>query len=144
MTNRPVEFLCLAAVILAVFGCQVEDTPVSGRVFLDLRPVSGVEIQFRPRGNPKAKPVTVVVEGGLFEIPSTRLPPGEYDLAFLPADANAKETIESIERGRGLPSLKAFVPKIYERSGTIKATISEDKSQRLTFHLVSRNQNSEP
>jgi len=140
MTRNPVSLsLSLLLVVLSFFsalaGCQ-EKPNISGRVMLDGRPLSGAIIQFG-RGSTEDA-ITAPIENGSFEISSNRLRPGQYHVTIVSQDAGAKEMIEGFNTGEGIPPPKAFVPKIYEKPGPLKATIKEGENTPLIFQLKSR------
>ncbi|QDU73347.1 hypothetical protein Pan97_03170 [Bremerella volcania] len=140
MTRNPVEAsvmlaLGMALALMLCSGCGGSAGEITGRVMLDGRPLNGAIIKFKPKGNPEAKEVTAEVNGGSFTIPSGRIAPGDYYVMVVSQQPGAGAIIDGVQRGEGIPAPKAFVPKVYEKKGTLSAKISADGSNNLMFQL---------
>lgn len=140
MTRNPVEasvvlVWAMALMLMLCSGCGGSAGEVTGRVFLDGRPLDGAIIKFKPKGNPEAKEVTTEVTGGSFTIASGRLAPGDYYVMVVSQQPGAGAMIEGVQRGEGVPPPKTFVPKVYEKKGPLDAKISDKGGNNLLFQL---------
>lgn len=144
MSRNPVEASVALAVVMALVlmissGCGAQSAgEVSGRVFLDDRPLDGAVIQLKPKGNPEAKEVSTEVNNGEFKFSGAQwIKPGEYYVMFTSQQPGAGAIIDGVQTGKGIPAPKAFVPKAYEKKGTLSATISAEGPSKLLFQLKS-------
>ncbi|PQO36885.1 hypothetical protein C5Y96_06900 [Blastopirellula marina] len=142
MTRNPVEAsvvlaLGMALTLMLCSGCGGSVGEITGRVTLDGRPLDGAMITFKPVGNPEAKEFSTEVNRGSFTIASGRIAPGDYYVMLESQQPGAGAMIEGVQRGEGIPPPSAFVPKIYEKKGALRAKISANGENYLTFQLTS-------
>ncbi|GAA4429553.1 hypothetical protein [Bremerella cremea] len=130
--------LVMAWAVMLSAGCGSTTGEISGRVFLDGRPLDGAVIRFKPKGNPEAKEITAEITQGSFTVAnSSWVKPGEYYVTVVAQQPGAGAIVQSVQRGEGIPVPKAFVPKVYEKKGVLSATFHAGKPNPLLFQLSS-------
>ena len=133
--------LLLLAVALITAGCSPKSTlgtvKITGEVLLDDEPVSGIIVNFKPRGGEKNSGVGRTDGKGNYTLTTAHEPvgsgvvPGEYDVTF-------KKVVYEDESGKLLPKPLYVVPQKYESpktSGIEPVKVEAGKNQPFKFEL---------
>jgi hypothetical protein len=143
MDLRPIDFLALACCIAPAIlsGCGPSDVgPVSGKVTLDGRPLTGAVIVFEnaSRGISLNAPLAADGTFTLRTFDKAGLPPGEYQVAIRPGDFGSGETPLAVAPGASPPS--SPVPMHYRSTATsgLTAKVQLGSNPPYEFPLVTK------
>ncbi|MBI1249672.1 hypothetical protein GC197_17745 [bacterium] len=119
-------------------GCSSSVSKVSGKVFLDGHPLDGAVITFKPKGVDGGREISTNVTKGAFEFTSDRrMKPGDYFVKFVSQQPGAGQMVQSVEKGEGIPPPKTYVPKVYEKEGTLIKKVTLEGPNYFVFQLSS-------
>lgn len=133
--SRCAGLISLAVVLCTVVGCtdkSPQRMAVSGTVTLDSKPVDNSTIIFTPIGPGLA--AAAVIENGKFAMSEEDGPSvGEFHVRINPMEAEIDQVnpTELLRANR-----RPLIPKVYQREGKLRATISAKPNPKLEFRLL--------
>ncbi len=134
--SRRAGLLGLAILLGGLAGCtdkSPQRIAVSGTVTLDTKPLNNATVILTPIGPGLA--AAAVVENGKFVMTEESGPTiGEFHVRINPMEAEM-EAINPAEPVRD--NQRPTVPKVYQRDGKLRATITADPNQQLELKLFS-------
>jgi hypothetical protein len=134
--SRCAGLISMAVTLCTFVGCadkSPQRMAVSGTVSLDTKPVGNATIVFTPIGHGLA--AAAVIENGNFAMTEENGPTiGEFHVRINPMEAEIEQVNPTELSGA---NRRPLVPKIYQREGKLRATISAEPNQKLEFKLLS-------
>ena len=126
----------LALILSILVGCtdtSPQRIAVGGTVTLDSNPIGNSTIILTPIGPGLA--AAAVIDNGRFAMTEENGPTiGDFHVRINPMEAEI-EDVKPAELPR--VNRRPLVPKIYQRDGKLRTTISADPNQQLEFRLLS-------
>ncbi len=134
--TRRAGLLGLAILLSVIAGCSDESPQriaVTGTVTLDAKPLNNATVILTPIGPGLA--AAAVIENGKFAMTEENGPTiGEFHVRINPMEAEI-EAVNPAAPVRG--NQRPQVPRVYQRDGKLRASISADPNQQLELKLFS-------
>jgi hypothetical protein len=129
-------------VLLALTGCGGRGVPeryaASGRVTLDGQPLNHASIVFQPRDEGGVL-ATAPIENGRFEWSGSDGPTaGDFDVRINPEAVEEMEALKIVQQKERQPLEKIRIPRRYQRTGSLHATVIAEGPNEFEFPLSSR------
>lgn len=140
--------MLLAAVIMtSTVGCGGSKQPpvhVVGKVTLDGKPVSEVEVHFSSNAPGTVGKIvrthSASVVDGAFEFPKTKgIPAGEYELIVRPVEPDAEVVVEQVRsKDKQLLKNRDSLNQAIQKKGKVNVTLDAKDTNVVSIELSSR------
>jgi hypothetical protein len=132
--------LCL--IVVALTGCGGGDGPeryaASGHVTLDGQPLNDASIVFQPRDEGGVL-ASALIENGRFQWSGSDGPTaGEFDVRINPEAVEEMEALEIVQQKKMQAIEKTHIPRRYQQTGALRATVTPGGPNEFEFPLSSR------